>query len=84
MPDNVQLWLTSIETVCVCVCAYIWALLLQAGQLSLIEVGSAGVDLGQLGIRVHQLCCRVLGHTRSDGRVYPLHRLQHYIHTETG
>lgn len=78
---------TTVQEACTCVCVtlgvsvflrgYLGALLLQADQLSLVEVCSTGVDFGQLSVGVHQLFHRLLWHTSPDGGVDALHGLQH-------
>lgn len=56
---------------------YLWALLLQAEQLPLVEVCRSGVDLGQLCVGIHQLLHCLLWHACFDGSVDLLHCLQH-------
>lgn len=59
------------------VSVYLRALLLQADQLSLVQVCSTGVHLRQLSVRVHQLLHRLLWNALPDGGVDALHCLQH-------
>ena len=61
---------------------YLLALLLQAGELSLVEVGSTRVNVRQLSVGVHQLLHRLLRHARSDAGVDAFHRFQHYTRAE--
>ena len=73
---------TTWSRYCVYLCVlvvsvYLRALLLQADQLSLVQVCSTGVHLGQLSVGVHQLLHRLLWNALPDGSVDALHCLQH-------
>lgn len=59
---------------------YLGALLLQSGQLPLVQVGGVQVNFGQLSVGVHELLHRLLRNAGPDGGVDALHRFEHCGH----
>lgn len=64
--------------------AHLGALLLQRGQLLLVQVGGEGVHLRQLRFGVHQLQHGLLGHALLDGSVDGRHGCQPWRGTGSG